>query len=156
MSLLIILLFVISHLHLRQAMLDNIGVLVATVIMVLTALTIVTLKVSWDINIFNKGSIKFTEADWKVIMHNGSDQRRKIVNPSLEFLETFDRYSQGFTGNGVAIINGSNSHNKWGGKENLNWFSGRNVQEGGEHHLRTAAAAMEQHAWGHRTRVYPV
>ena len=109
---LIILLFVISHLHLRQAMLDNIGVLVATVIMVLTALTIVTLKVSWDINIFNKGSIKFTEADWKVIMHNGSDQRRKIVNPSLEFLETFDRYSQGFTGNGVAIINGSNSHNK--------------------------------------------
>ena len=56
--------------------------------------------------------MKFTEADWKVIMHNGSDQRRKIVNPSLEFLETCYRYSQGFTGNGVAIINGSNSHNK--------------------------------------------
>ena len=37
-------------------MMDNIGVLVATVIMVLMALTIVTLKVSRDINnyIFNQ------------------------------------------------------------------------------------------------------
>ena len=49
-------LIVIPHSHLRQAMLDNIGVLVATVIMVLMALTIVTLKVSQDINIFNQDS----------------------------------------------------------------------------------------------------
>ena len=48
---------VIPHSYIRQAMLDNIGVLVATVIMVLMALTIVTLKVSQDINILNQGSI---------------------------------------------------------------------------------------------------
>ena len=53
----IIYLFVIPHSHLRQAMLDNIGVLVATVIMVLMALTIVTLKVNRHINIFSPGSI---------------------------------------------------------------------------------------------------
>ena len=38
----------------------------------------------------------------------------------------------------------------------LNWFSGSDVQEGGEHHLHTSAAAMEQHAWGHRPWVYPM
>ena len=53
----ILFLIVIPHSHLRQAMLDNIGGLVATVIMVLMALTIVTLKVSQDINILNQGSI---------------------------------------------------------------------------------------------------
>lgn len=40
-------------------MMDNIGVLVATVIMVLMALTIVTLKVSRDINNYMFNQLNF-------------------------------------------------------------------------------------------------
>ena len=82
---------------LRQAMMDNIGVLVATVIMVIMALTTLGLKVTFHKCLLNRLTIE----DVKHVQC---------------FLKHFI-YSRGFhfTSNaeaGVAIINGGNSHNK--------------------------------------------
>ena len=70
-------------------MLDNIGVLVATVIMVLMALTIVTLKVSQDINILNQGSIFKVEKYRSVNLLSSAPFVETVIKSVLE-LSTAD------------------------------------------------------------------
>ena len=70
---------------LRQAMMDNIGVLVATVIMVIMALTTLGLKVTFHKCLLNRLIISTAEADVAIINGGNSHNKCEVRESKLLF-----------------------------------------------------------------------